>query len=284
MGSERISRRNTVAASLRYGRLSNIAVVPCDRPSQGSVQAAANGIAPALLKTARRRLEQQADFPMSGVIAERDGRAIGARACRRACESIRNSLPPSAAGFQPMPAFCVQPNRSPEGRSRSIFGGQAAARPPVRERAWRSRTTWHRLSRMDWMTSKSLFSVPSKARNGAAGFGKLREIGVGVLPDLEKALVLDERGLPVARLIEKPGDLEYVARVEQPGPFLRRPRHEQLPVDRDGAGAIAARFRDAGHAVARGNLVHQCPRILEIQRDPHSGGRLARREYRRSLR
>ena len=38
VGSERISRRITIAASLRYGRLSNIPVVPCVRPSHGSEQ------------------------------------------------------------------------------------------------------------------------------------------------------------------------------------------------------------------------------------------------------
>ena len=37
-GSERMSRRKTSAASLRYGRLSNMPVVPCVRPSQGSEQ------------------------------------------------------------------------------------------------------------------------------------------------------------------------------------------------------------------------------------------------------
>ena len=47
VGSDRISRRKIVAASLRYGRLSNMAVVPCDRPSHGSVHDAANGTAPA---------------------------------------------------------------------------------------------------------------------------------------------------------------------------------------------------------------------------------------------
>ena len=47
VGSERICRRITIAASLRNGRLSNIPVVPCVRPSHGSLQYAANGIAPA---------------------------------------------------------------------------------------------------------------------------------------------------------------------------------------------------------------------------------------------
>ena len=38
VGSERISRRSTIAASLRYGRLSIMPAVPCVRPSHGSVQ------------------------------------------------------------------------------------------------------------------------------------------------------------------------------------------------------------------------------------------------------
>ena len=36
-GSDRISRRMVIAASLRYGRLSNIPTVPWVRPSQGSL-------------------------------------------------------------------------------------------------------------------------------------------------------------------------------------------------------------------------------------------------------
>ena len=46
LGSERISRRMTIAASLRYGRLSNMPVVPCVRPSQGSLHVAENGSTP----------------------------------------------------------------------------------------------------------------------------------------------------------------------------------------------------------------------------------------------
>ena len=37
-GSERTSRRKTIAASLRYGRLSNMPAVPWVRPSHGSEQ------------------------------------------------------------------------------------------------------------------------------------------------------------------------------------------------------------------------------------------------------
>jgi len=37
VGSERMRRRNTMAASLRYGRLSSMPAVPLVRPSQGSL-------------------------------------------------------------------------------------------------------------------------------------------------------------------------------------------------------------------------------------------------------
>ena len=44
VGNDRISRRSTVAASLRYGKLSNMPTVPWVRPSHGSVTAPANGM------------------------------------------------------------------------------------------------------------------------------------------------------------------------------------------------------------------------------------------------
>ena len=42
-GSDRINRRITMAASLRYGSESNIPLVPWVRPSQGSLTKAAKG-------------------------------------------------------------------------------------------------------------------------------------------------------------------------------------------------------------------------------------------------
>ena len=67
-----------------------------------------------------RRLHQQADLPVAGVIAERDRRAIGgAHAALRA--EIKNCLRPSSLGFQPMPASSDQPNKSPLGDSRRSF-------------------------------------------------------------------------------------------------------------------------------------------------------------------
>ena len=83
-GSERASRRKTIAASLRYGRLSNMPVVPCVRPSHGSEQKPAKGMVFSRAKFLRRRLHEQADFPMAGVIAERDRFAV-----RRAQSALR---------------------------------------------------------------------------------------------------------------------------------------------------------------------------------------------------
>ena len=85
VGSERISRRNTIAASLRYGRLSNMPVVPCVRPSQGSVTIAGERHRAMRLQLPRGGLYEQADLPVPGVIAERDRRCRPARARRRAC-------------------------------------------------------------------------------------------------------------------------------------------------------------------------------------------------------
>ena len=45
VGNDRISRRNTIAASLRNGSESIIPVVPCVLPSHGSVHAPAKGTA-----------------------------------------------------------------------------------------------------------------------------------------------------------------------------------------------------------------------------------------------
>jgi hypothetical protein len=46
VGRDRINRRNTMAASLREGKLSIMPQVPWVRPSQGSVHAPANGTHP----------------------------------------------------------------------------------------------------------------------------------------------------------------------------------------------------------------------------------------------
>ena len=76
-GSDRIRRRKMTAASLRYGRLSNIPAVPCVRPSHGSLQYAANGTTPSRAQRLRRLADEQADLPVAGVIPERDGTAVG---------------------------------------------------------------------------------------------------------------------------------------------------------------------------------------------------------------
>ena len=93
-----------------------------------------NGLQPA--KFFRRRLDQQSDLPMAGVIAERDRLAV-----RRAHSALRAEneklFAPDFAGFQPMPAFCVSPNRSPLGLFSSMLlgEGQASGRARV-ARVW----------------------------------------------------------------------------------------------------------------------------------------------------
>ena len=52
-------------------------VVPCVRPSHGSEQYAGERNALSTAKFLRRRLHEQADFPMASMIAERDGLAVG---------------------------------------------------------------------------------------------------------------------------------------------------------------------------------------------------------------
>ena len=72
---------------------------------------------------------------MTGVIAERDGCAVSSAdaAVRGKNEEF---LPPIAAGSHPIPAFCDHPNKSPDGRSRSISGvkGSDPAGPGTRVR------------------------------------------------------------------------------------------------------------------------------------------------------
>ena len=75
-GSDRIKRRKTMAASLRYGRLSIIPAVPWVRPSQGSETMPANGTTSSRLQFLGRFLDQQADLPVAGVIAQRDRLAV----------------------------------------------------------------------------------------------------------------------------------------------------------------------------------------------------------------
>ena len=142
VGSERISRRNTIAASLRYGRLSNMPVVPCVRPSHGSVHEPANGIAPRAREFLGGRLHQQADFPVTGVIAQRDRRAVRradaavrredqellaaerrrrSSPCRRSASS-RTDRPTGVPGASPRSAAASRPGRPHVSKRRRVPG------------------------------------------------------------------------------------------------------------------------------------------------------------------
>ena len=111
-------------------------MVPWVRPSQGSVQYAGEGHGAERLQLAGGGFHQQADLPVAGVIAQRDGRAIGRADAAVGAEDAGFRGRPGLAGSQPMPASCDQPKRSPEGRVSSISGvkGSAPAGPGAVER------------------------------------------------------------------------------------------------------------------------------------------------------
>jgi hypothetical protein len=66
-------------------------------------------------------VHQEADFPVAGVVPERDGRAVG-RADAAVGAENEEFLAAESRGSHPMPAFCDQPKMSPEGRAISISG------------------------------------------------------------------------------------------------------------------------------------------------------------------
>ena len=106
--------------------------VPCVRPSHGSVTAPAKGMQRSLANSSAAAFtssptSQWPEWKPSAI-------GVPSSARRPPCVlRIVNSLPPRLAGFQPMPTFCVQPNRSPLGawRSSSSVSGSFPAGPGV---------------------------------------------------------------------------------------------------------------------------------------------------------
>ena len=78
-------------------------VVPCVRPSQGSVQSPRKERRRAL-QFLGRGLHQQPDFPVAGVIAQSDRRAVGRANAAMGTED-EELLAAKLAGSQPMPTF-----------------------------------------------------------------------------------------------------------------------------------------------------------------------------------
>ena len=141
VGSERISRRKTIAASLRYARLSNMPGVPCVRPSHGSVQKPAKGMHAELARVPAPR-PPSAARPPSGRCDSRARRAAVGRAdAAEGAEEQELRRGPSCCGSQPMPASCVQPNRSPLGRlpQHRVGDRQRTRRDPARRSGSRRR-------------------------------------------------------------------------------------------------------------------------------------------------
>src|SRR5712671_3115834 len=82
---------------------------------------------------------------------------------------MRNSLPPTAAGSQPMPAFWVQLKRSPEGRLRSMSGvmGRAPWGPGDLERTSKRVGSWE--SRMSGWVGMLVLDAETRRRGEQGG-------------------------------------------------------------------------------------------------------------------
>ncbi|TWH05087.1 hypothetical protein L613_006400000110 [Pseudoxanthomonas taiwanensis J19] len=119
VGSERTRRRMVIAASLRYGRLSNMPVVPWVRPSHGSEHITENGRPPlaANVSAAARTRRSISQWPVCRPSAT--GWPSPARRPPWVL-TIRYGSRAISLARQPMPAFWVMPNRCPLGAWRSI--------------------------------------------------------------------------------------------------------------------------------------------------------------------
>ena len=123
-GSERISRRKTIAASLRYGRLS---IMP-----GRALRAAVAGVGDVAGERQRRPPPSAPRPPPARAGRPPSGRcgspsAIGVPSSARRPPwvlRIRNGSRPTSDGSQPMPAFWVRPNRSPRGPVAEHLVGQ----------------------------------------------------------------------------------------------------------------------------------------------------------------
>ena len=134
VGSERMSRRKTWAASFRYGRLSIIPTVPWVRPSQGSVTKPANGRHSRPRSSLGGRLHQQPDLPVARVVAQGDRPAV-----RRADAALRREdqelgtpelarVPPHTRVLRPAEQIAARPV---EEHLRASAGGcPPVPRPP----------------------------------------------------------------------------------------------------------------------------------------------------------
>ena len=139
VGRDRAWRRNTWAASLRYGRESIMPVVPWVRPSQGSEQNVANGrplrrsnsLAAALTIDASSKCPVWSPSAMGVPSSSRRPPAVA---------RMMNCLRISSAGFQPIPAFWDMPKWSPLGLlvRKSAVNGTTPAGPSVLVRISRS--------------------------------------------------------------------------------------------------------------------------------------------------
>ena len=95
-------------------------VVPCVRPSQGSVTKPANGMKRSRRSVSAAAAHEQADFPVAGVIAERERRAV--RLAHAALRAEDQRLGPLQLGRLPAHADVLRPPEDVAARALQQIG------------------------------------------------------------------------------------------------------------------------------------------------------------------
>ncbi len=122
VGSERIRRRSTMAASLRKGRRIEHAGGALGASVAGVGAGSGEGNGVERLQRDGGFGDERAEFPVAGMKAERDGGSVGSAQAAVGAEDEDFRARASFCGSQPMPAFWLRPKRLPEGAVSSISG------------------------------------------------------------------------------------------------------------------------------------------------------------------
>ena len=149
-------------------RLSSMPLVPCVRPSQGSVQKAAKGMAAQRAELLRRRLDEEADLPVAGVIAEGQRRAV--RVAHAAERAQDQHLGPAQLRGRPAHAHVLRPAEDVAARPVDADRRASGAGCPRARAARRSRDSSASSPESRTLSSvgPSSFMAPRRARRGCA--------------------------------------------------------------------------------------------------------------------
>jgi hypothetical protein len=119
---------------------------------------------------------------------------------------------------------------------------------------------------------------PPLRPNPFEGTPRLRQLGqicVGVLPEIEEALVFQPRGLPFSGLIQESRDFEDVPWLERGVALLPGTRRRETTVLLSSAGDVSPCLHHFGDAITRWQVVGQDCRKGGAHVEPHSSRRFA---------